>query len=611
MSFMQSIQKSLRHKVMLLVVAVTGSALAMSGAGLMIYDLQSFERQWSADLLTQAEVLARASAPALSFGDRRTAEKDLSVMQVRPRVLGAALYSRDGKVFATYSKPGEIAKFPATPSVPGYTLHDGEISLFRPVVENGEMVGTVHLRATYNPWVRLMDYLTILLVVMVASLAVAALLSGWLQSAITAPVLEIARVSREVMDKRDYAMRVRKTTEDEIGELVDAFNAMLAEVGRRAQAMREADQRKDEFLATLAHELRNPLAPVRNALEILKLAGDDPTKSLKAREMMQRQVSQMVRLVDDLLDVSRITTGKLAVRKAAFDLHGALRDGIETAKPFIESRKHSLEVDLPRGATIVEGDRTRLAQVFSNLLNNAAKYTEPGGRIQLSLRQEGGDAVVRVRDNGIGMERVSLVTIFDMFVQVDRSLERSQAGLGVGLTLAQRLVELHGGTIEAASAGQGEGSEFTVRLPLSHARLEETPVVKMAEGPDAHRRRVLLADDNADFANSLGQLLTSQGHDVRIAYDGAEALATAREFIPDIAFVDIGMPKVHGYEVARRLRSEPSTSGCVLVAVTGWGQENDRKRAREAGFDRHLVKPVDPAEIEAILESYQRPERVT
>ena len=610
MSFIQSIQRSVRRKVMLLVLAITVSALALSGAALVIYDLQSFERQWSADLLTQAEVLGRASAPALSFGDRRTAEKDLSVMQVRPRVLAAALYARDGKLFASYSKPDAAAKpFPPSPGATGYAIDGNEITLFRPVVENGEMIGTVYMRGLYQPFERLKDYLTILVVVMIAALAVAALLSGWLQNAITAPLLEVTSVSREVMAKRDYSLRVRKTTEDEIGELVDAYNAMLAEVGRRSEALREADRRKDEFLATLAHELRNPLAPIRNALEILKLAGDDPAKSLKAREMMQRQVSQMVRLVDDLLDVSRITTGKLAVRKTAFDLHAAIRDAVETARPFIESRKHALEIDLPRGATVIEGDRTRLSQVFSNLLNNAAKYTEPGGRIQLTLRQDGRDAVVTVRDNGIGMAPGSMDAIFDMFVQVDRTLERSQAGLGVGLTLARRLVELHGGTVEATSAGPGEGSEFTVRLPLSHARLEEsTP--RADGGPETRMRRILLADDNADFANSMGQLLTSQGHEVRIAYDGAEALATARDFRPDIAFVDIGMPKVHGYEVARRLRSEAATSGCVLIAVTGWGQENDRKRAAEAGFDRHLVKPVDPAEIEAILESYQRPERV-
>jgi signal transduction histidine kinase len=605
MSLIRSVQKSLRRKVTLLVLAITVSALMMSAAGLVIYDLQAYERQSSADLTSQAEVLARAAAPALSFGDRPAAEKDLKMMQVRPRVLGAALYARDGKLFATYGKANRPPQeFPETPAADGYAVEDGELSVFRRVVENGEMVGTVYLRATYEPWGRLKDYLTILLVVMIASLVVATLLSGWLQDAITAPILEVAHVSREVMDKRDYSLRARKTTEDEIGELVDAFNAMLAEIGRRSEAMREADRRKDEFLATLAHELRNPLAPIRNALEILKIAGDDPAKSRMAREMMQRQVSQMVRLVDDLLDVSRITTGKLALRKSVFDLLGAITDAVETVRPFIESRGQVLQLDVSRTPIAIEGDRTRLAQVFSNLLNNAAKYTESQGRIRLAVRQEGDEAVVSVSDNGIGIAPEAMEKIFDMFVQVDRTLDRSQAGLGVGLTLTRRLVELHHGSIEARSEGSGKGSEFIVRLPVSGLHLDPGASSRPVDDGEVHARRILLADDNVDFANSLGQLLSAQGHDVRIAYDGAEALKTARDFNPQIAFVDIGMPKVHGYEVARRLRADAGTAGCVLVAVTGWGQENDRMRAREAGFDRHLVKPVDPTEIESILESY-------
>jgi two-component system, sensor histidine kinase len=597
---LSAVEKSLRRKVMALVVATTVSALLLTALGLVMYDLQSYERQASADLQSQAEVLARAAGPALSFGDPRTAEKDLSVMQVRPSVLAAALYTRDGRLFASYAKPGaEVAPFPERAGAEGYAIEHGNIVLFRRMVENNDPIGSVYLRATYNPWDRLRDYLTILIAVMIASLTVALLLSGWLQSAVTAPILEIANVSREVMQRRDYSLRVARTTEDEIGELVDAFNAMLAEVGRRAEAMREADQRKDEFLATLAHELRNPLAPIRNALEILRIAGDDPQKSLKAREMMQRQLNQMVRLVDDLLDVSRITTGKLTVRRSVIDLQAAVRDGLETVRPFVEARNHTLEVQMGDEPLLVNGDRTRLAQVFSNLVNNAAKYTEPGGRITLTARATPRHAVVSVRDSGIGLTKESIEAIFDMFVQVDRTLERSQAGLGVGLTLARRLVELHDGEIDVTSGGQGQGSEFTVRLPLAHDRVATTPLPEPAE---PRRRRILLADDNVDFANSLAQLLAERGHEVRVVHDGAAALAAAEEFAPDIAFVDLGMPKVQGYEVARRLRAQPRTTTCVLVAVTAWGKDNDRRRAREAGFDRHLVKPVDPGEIEAILE---------
>ncbi len=601
---LRGIRQSLRRKVLLLVLAATAAALALSAMGLVIYDLRAYERQWTNDLNTQAELLARTSAAALSFGDRDTAAKDLAVLRVRPRVRSAAIYTRDGDLFATYVKEGTTpGDFPAKPPQDGYRVEGDEILMFKRVVEGNEPIGTIYLRAAYEPWERLRDYLGILGAVMIASLGVAALLSGWLQKAVTQPILDVARIARQVMEERDYSLRARKTTDDEIGQLVDSFNALLAETGRRAAALREADRRKDEFLATLAHELRNPLAPIRNALEILRMPEANSAMREKARQMMERQLAQMVRLVDDLLDVSRITTGKLGIRKAVLEVQAAVRDSLDTVRDFVESRRHQLEVQMPSQPICVEGDRTRLAQVFANILHNAAKYTEPGGYITLSLAREDDEAVVRVRDNGLGIGAESLSAIFDMFVQVDRSLERAQAGLGVGLTLSRQLVTLHGGTISVKSDGAGKGSEFTVRLRLAGATLSEADSAAMQRRM-SQSRRILLADDNTDFANSLAALLAARGHDVRVAHDGAEALATAARFSPDFAFLDIGMPKVHGYEVARRLRELPATAECVLVAVTGWGQEDDRQRAREAGFDRHLVKPVDPADIDTILDSY-------
>jgi signal transduction histidine kinase len=592
---------SLRRKAILLVLASTVAALLLSATGLVLYDLRAYERQWTSDLTTLAEVLARASAPALSFNDRDTAARDLAVLKARPFVLASALYTRNGDLFAVYTKPGVEAPLPAHPDAEGYTISGDRLALFHRVSEQGETIGTVYLIAYYQPWTRLRDYLTIIGVVMVASLAVTALFSGWLQSAITMPILEVAGVARDVMAQRDYSLRAKKTTDDEIGELVDSFNAMLSESGRRAEELREADKRKDEFLATLAHELRNPLAPLRNGLEILRLKGIEGASAEKARLMMDRQLAQLVRLVDDLLDVSRITTGKLAVHREPLVLQSAIQDALDTVRPLMESRRHGMHVDMPSEAVTVQGDRTRLAQVFSNLLNNAAKYTEPGGHVWLTLERGEGEAVVRVRDSGIGLAPHSLESIWDMFVQVDRSLERSQAGLGVGLTLAKRLVTLHGGTIGARSAGTGLGSEFEVRLPLA-----ETTAIAAPTHPQARAlrrpRRILVADDNVDAATSLASLLAARGHDVRVAHDGAQALAVAREFEPEVAFLDIGMPKVQGYEVARRLREEAATSRCLLVALTGWGREDDRQRAREAGFDRHLVKPADPARIDEILE---------
>ncbi|HZZ93885.1 MAG TPA: ATP-binding protein [Usitatibacter sp.] len=597
-----SIRSSIRRKVILVVMATTVSALLLSAIGLSVYDLRAYERQSTNDLTLQAEILARASAPALQFDDRDTAANDLKLVRVRPNVLQAAIYRQDGQLFATYARTdaGALPDFPPHPLADGYRIEGDQLVLFRRVVENGEPLGTMYLRARYLPWNRLRDYLTIIGVVMVASVALAALLSGWLQSTITGPILEVARVARDVMEKRDYSLRARKTTEDEIGELVDSFNGMIADTGRRADALSEADQRKDEFLATLAHELRNPLAPLRNAVEILRMPGSTPQMATRALEMMDRQLLQMVRLVDDLLDVSRITTGKLMVRRSTMVLQDALRDAVDTVKTFLDAREHSLEVRLAAEPLAVEGDRTRLAQVFSNLLHNAGKYTEPGGHIVLSLEREGDAAVVRVADNGLGIETQSRETIFDMFVQVDRSLTRTQAGLGVGLTLARRLVALHQGNIAATSDGLGRGSVFTVRIPVSGAAPDAAGLAPAAEVA-APRRRILIADDNVDFANSLASLLTARGHDVRAVHDGAEALRVAAEFLPEFAFLDIGMPKVHGYEVARRLKAGSGTAGCVLVAVTGWGQEDDRRRARDAGFDRHLVKPIDPSQLELIL----------
>ncbi len=599
---LRRLHTSLRRKVMMLVLSTTISALVLSAVALVLYDLRAYERQWTSDLMLQAEVLARASAPALAFSDHQAATKDLSLIRVRSRVIAAALYTRDGHLFATYLRAGEpMPPFPEKPGAEGYRIEGDQLVIFHRVVENAEPIGTVYLRALYLPWERLRDYLAILFLVMLASLALAALLSGWLQRGVTTPILEVARVAREVMERRDYGLRARKTSDDEIGELVDAFNGMLAEAGRRSEALREADRRKDEFLATLAHELRNPLAPIRNAVEILRSPGATPEMSRRAVDMMERQLRQMVRLVDDLLDVSRITTGKLAVRKGTIDLRGAVGDAIETVRPFVDSRRHALDIDVAPEPLPVEGDATRLAQVFGNLLHNAAKYTEPGGRITLAARREGDNAVVRVRDTGIGLDPRSVATIFDMFVQVDRSLTRAQAGLGVGLTLARRLIALHDGTITAYSEGAGKGSEFVVRLPLATGPVETDPDREREARPEGQARRILLADDNVDFANSLAAILASHGHDVRVAHDGAEALRQVETFTPDFAFLDIGMPKVHGYEVARRLRDKPQTSKCVLVAVTGWGKEDDRRRAREAGFDRHLVKPIDPADIELIL----------
>jgi signal transduction histidine kinase len=367
----------------------------------------------------------------------------------------------------------------------------------------------------------------------------------------------------------------------------------------RAQArlLEEQDRRKDEFLATLAHELRNPLAPIRTGLYFLRMGGAGE-QAARTHEMMERQLRHLVRMVDDLLDISRITLGKLELKKERVDFRVVLGSALETTRPLIESARQELAVRLPPDALPLDADPTRLAQVLANLLNNAAKYTPSGGRIQLGAEIEGATLVIRVSDTGIGIPPDMLPRVFEMFTQVGRSIDQSQGGLGIGLTLVRRLLEMHGGSVDAQSAGTNRGSTFIVRLPLAE-HVEGTAIPAGATSPRP-TRRVLVVDDNTDAAETLSMLLDLEGHETRVAHDGESALAIAAEFRPDIVFLDIGMPGMNGYETARRLR-EAQGASLRIVALTGWGADDDRRRAHEAGFDRHLVKPVDPAMLASAL----------
>ncbi len=373
---------------------------------------------------------------------------------------------------------------------------------------------------------------------------------------------------------------------------------------RQTEALREADRRKDDFLATLSHELRNPLAPIRNAVQILGLRGDDPTVVAQTREVLDRQVNQIIHLVDDLLEISRIGRGKISLQKAPIDLAEIVATAVETSRPMIESHHHHLAISLPGKPALVEADASRLAQVLSNLLNNAAKYTEDGGRIDLEVEHINGEVLIRVRDNGVGIDPESLPSVFDMFMQVERETNRSQGGLGIGLTLARRLVEMHGGKIEARSAGLKMGSEFLVSLPSLVQPATESARESAKDSADHAQpgsKRVLIVDDNEDSAESMAVLLRLHGHEVHLAYDGVAALEEARSFHPELMFLDLDLPKIDGLEVARRLRPEPAMRDVTLVAMTGYGQEEDRKRTQEAGFNLHLVKPIDYDSLEELL----------
>ncbi len=404
-----------------------------------------------------------------------------------------------------------------------------------------------------------------------------------------------------------YAYRLGGPDSRRVGILfTDITDRKRVEDNLRQMAadLSEADRRKDEFLATLAHELRNPLAPLRNGLQVMKLARDDAEAVEQARSMMERQLGQMVRLIDDLMDLSRISRGKVELRKERVELAKVVQHAVETSRPLIEASGHDLTIQVPPDPIYVDADLTRLAQVFSNLLNNAAKYTEEGGSVTLTVERQGSDAVVSVRDTGVGIPAHMLPKVFEMFTQVDRTLERSQGGLGIGLSLVKGLVEMHGGSVEARSEGHGMGSEFVVRLPVVLSLAGERRGEEGGEQiPATARRRILVVDDNRDAALSLAMMLKIMGNETQTAHDGLEALAVAAAFRPDVILLDIGMPKLNGYDACRRIREQPWGRAVVLVAQTGWGQEDDRRRSQEAGFDFHMVKPVEPAALEKLLES--------
>jgi CheY-like chemotaxis protein len=358
----------------------------------------------------------------------------------------------------------------------------------------------------------------------------------------------------------------------------------------------------------LAHELRNPLAPVLNAVQLLRLRGPSDPLLAQQRDVIGRQITQMKRLLDDLLDVARITRGSIQISKHAVDLRVILRTAVEAARPLLNTKGHDLQVSLPNDPLVVDGDTTRLIQVFSNLLNNAAKYTDSGGRIWLTAEREPGagsspgEAVARVKDTGEGMTPEMLHRAFDLFSQSGQGSDRPQGGLGIGLTLVRRLVALHGGTASATSDGPDKGSEFTVRLPLLQTEtLAPADHDERAPAPATRRRRILVVDDNVDSADSMAQLLGFWNHEVLTAHDGLEALRMAQTFRPEIAVLDIGLPRMNGYQVAREIRALPGLTNVYLIALTGYGQAEDRRQSEEAGFAKHLMKPVDPHEIQAVL----------
>jgi PAS domain S-box-containing protein len=405
-----------------------------------------------------------------------------------------------------------------------------------------------------------------------------------------------SKVTRDLTERREREESLRKL-HDELEVRVKLRTAELEEANHK---LKEADRLKNEFLAMLAHELRNPLAPIKNGIEIMKLVPNQEPTLVHAREMIGRQAHHLSRLVDDLLDVSRIKQGKITLQTERLDLASVVTRVVEATRPFIESRRQELTVTLPGKAVAVDGDITRLSQVVSNLLNNAAKYTPEGGHIWVKVGQEDHQARIRIKDDGIGIPPQLLPRVFDLFVQGDRTPARTEGGLGIGLTLVKTMIEMHGGTASARSDGPGCGSEFTICLPAQTTKHES---VKLKSQPTMKRagRRVLIVDDNKDSADSLSLLLTLLGHTVQTANDGPTGLAAANEFKPEAVLLDIGLPGMDGYEVVSRLRQKDIFKTVTIIAMTGYGQEDDRRRSEEAGFDYHVVKPGDPDLLQKLI----------
>ena len=410
------------------------------------------------------------------------------------------------------------------------------------------------------------------------------------------------RVFAELYRKTRELERLTAELEKRVNERTAELQASVARQIELAEQLRDADKRKDEFLALLAHELRNPLAPVRNAVSIMRLKGTDDPQLEWCHQVIDRQASQLTRLVDDLLDVSRITRGKINLRREDVELSSIIRDAVDTSRPLVDANRHELRVVLPDLPVVLHGDAARLTQIVANLLNNAAKYQNEGGVIDLNAQRDGNFVEIRVRDNGIGLSDEMLPRLFELFSQGERTLDRSQGGLGIGLSLVKKLVELHGGTVTAKSGGLGKGSEFAVRLPclpqLPQAK-HLTPNGVAAVNGETQSQRILVVDDSIDAAESMAILLRNDGHQVTVAHDGVTALELAASVRPSMVLLDIGLPGIDGYEVCRRVRELGLP--VRIVAMTGYGQEKDRQRAKAAGFDTHTVKPVQYDELRRLI----------
>lgn len=618
--------QSLRSALMRLVLTTTAAAVLVAGIAMLTRDLTVIRRTWATEVTNEASVLALATGPALAFDDQRVAQQYLDALRARPQMQLAALYDANGNLYASYRQSAANRAPAHAPPSTTASVSGAQVRLVQPIVRGPETLGYLYLEAQYNIRGRIYAYLGIFGMVMCLSLVVAYVFSRRLQRGIMAPLESISATARQLVDQRDYSLRVQATSTSEFSSVVEALNNMLQEVHSAARAQEDAnralteevtnrkaaqaalalsDRRKDEFLATLAHELRNPLAPIRQSIRILERTDLGAERSQWAREVIERQVKRMALMLDDLLEISRITRGRLEVKLEEVEIGVLTKAAIETSRPLMDAKRQLLKIESPAHHLRLRVDPLRISQSISNLLTNASKYTNQNGTIVLSINAAADGLTIRVKDNGIGLDPAVIPTLFQMFSQVDPAIDRAEGGLGIGLALVKGFIELHHGSVEARSEGLGKGTEMTIWLPpavvISGLNEEVTEPPKPAP-PEVERRQVLIADDNRDAADSMAMLLQMEGFEVSVAYNGQDALRMILTERPAAAILDIGMADLTGYEVARRVR-ESGDRDLFLLAVTGWGQADDVARATEAGFDEHLTKPVDPDRIDALLRS--------
>lgn len=610
-------QTSLHQQLMRASMLTTFVAVLLSAGALLAYELAIYRNAWVADLRTQAELIARSMAAALELKDDKLARENLLTLKSQPRIQAAAVYGANGELIAVHTVEPNALWARMAVDLPTWEprFRGATLEMTHPVERNGTRLGTLYLKARHDVWSRLTDFAGIVLVVSALSLASAFYLFGRLRRRATAPLEKMTDVAKEVIESHNWSLRAPETHYKDLGVLVDAFNRMLSECETRTseleremvtrqnveQELRQADRHKDEFLATLAHELRNPLSPMTSAVALLRMPTASAATRDKALVVLDRQLKHIVRLINDLLDASRMATGKLSLETELLDVGELLSTVTEGTVALADQNGIQLSLHMPRETLCVEGDSVRLTQVFSNLLSNAFRYTRRGGQVKVTLAEEATWVRIHVKDTGIGVEPAMQERIFNLFEQADKTLARGSAGLGVGLTLSRQIIDLHHGTVSMSSDGLDQGSCFTVSLPRLDCDVRDDQDAEGAGATWIRPLRILIADDNVDLADNFAEILRASGHEVETVYDGEAAVRAAQARVPDIALLDIGMPKLDGYDVARRLRANLATRGVHLVAITGWGAAEDKDAAKQAGFDHHLLKPVAPEDLERVL----------